>query len=71
MTGRRPHELVLSEATMRSLAFLAGLGLTIREAFSHGPERPSLYVVWGGMMTGAFVWGKGRTFRRVDDEADE
>lgn len=37
--------------TLRSLAlFAAGLGLTIREGVTTGPERPSLYIVYVGMM---------------------
>lgn len=37
--------------TVRSLAlFAGGLGLTMREGFTSGPERPSLYVVYAGMM---------------------
>lgn len=56
---------------MRSLAFLTGLALTIKEAFSHGPERPSLYVLWGGMMTGSLIWGKGATWVRRNADEDE
>lgn len=43
--------------------FLAGLGLTIREGLTAGPERPSLYVVYLGMMGLPLVsqsFGKGR-----------
>ena len=42
--------------------FFTGLGLTIREALTKGPERPSLYVLYAGMMGLPFVWGKGATF---------
>lgn len=56
---------------MRSLAFLAGLVLTIREAFVGGPEHPSRYALWAGMMTGAFIWGKGKTFRIGTDDPED
>lgn len=32
------------------MLFGVGLGLTIREGLSSGPERPSLYVLYAGMM---------------------
>lgn len=74
MTGRskRAWSLTLQPATMRTLAFLTGLGLTIKEAWSHGPERPSLYVLYGGMITGSLVWGQGATWvRKRDADEDE
>lgn len=73
MSARRTRAayLTLTEAQMRSLAFLTGLALTIKEAFSHGPERPSLYVLWGGMMTGSLIWGKGATWVRRNADEDE
>lgn len=62
----------LPDATMRTLAFLAGLGLTINEGLRHGPERPSLYVLYAGMMGLAITWGNGETFlRRRRDKDDE
>ena len=32
------------------LLFTAGLALTIREGLATGPERPSLYILYAGMM---------------------
>lgn len=41
----------LSSAKVRtSLLFFSGLGLTIREALMNGPDRPSFYVLYAGMM---------------------
>ena len=51
--------------------FLSGLGLTIREALLRGPERPSLYVLFAGMMGLPIIWGNGERFRRTDDEDDD
>lgn len=43
--------LWLSSATVRtSLLFFTGLGLTIHEALTNGPDRPSFYVLYAGMM---------------------
>lgn len=37
--------------TIRSLGlFSGGLGLTVYEGVSRGPERPSLYILYAGMM---------------------
>lgn len=59
MAARRPER---SEAerearadwwvrTVRDIALVFGaLGLTIYEGVTHGPERPSLYVLYAGMM---------------------
>jgi hypothetical protein len=62
----------LPVATMRTLAFLGALGLTINEGISRGPERPSLYVLYLGMMTAAIGFGRGEQlldkFRNNDDE---
>lgn len=52
----RLRQLALSPTTRGSLMFLAGLGLTIREALNRGPERPSLYVLYAGMMGFPLVW---------------
>lgn len=49
--------------------FLTGLGLTVREALVSGPERPSLYVLYAGMMGLPFVWGE-RTRPPRDDKGD-
>lgn len=46
--------------------FLTGLALTVREAIVSGPERPSLYVLYAGMMGLPFIWGDGR--KRSSDE---
>jgi hypothetical protein len=56
---------------MRTLAFLGGLGMTIKEAFSHGPERPSLYVLYAGMMGLAVGWGRGERILRSRDVESE
>lgn len=48
-----------SSAMHGTLLFFAGLGLTIREAVLSGQERPSLYVLFAGMMGLPLVWGKG------------
>lgn len=37
-------------ATQRSLVFFTGLMLTVHEALGNGVERPSLYVLFAGMM---------------------
>jgi hypothetical protein len=62
---------IQSPATRGTVMFVAGLGLTIREAFVHGPDRPSLYVVWMGMMGFPFVanWFevRPRTRRELED----
>lgn len=50
-------QIALSASTRGTLMFLSGLGLTIREALIKGPERPSLYVLFAGMMGLPFVWG--------------
>jgi hypothetical protein len=39
-----------------TLLFGTGLALTIREALTKGPERPSLYVLFAGMMGMPLVW---------------
>ena len=54
--------------------FLSGLVLTIREALLSGPERPSLYVLFAGMMGLPIVWGRGDLWkgaRANDDDEDE
>lgn len=56
---------------MRTFAFLGGLGMTIREGFLHGPERPSLLAAWVGMMAASIGWGKGERFLRNDDDENE
>lgn len=60
--GGATRKVILSPATRGSLMFLAGLGLTIREALLSGPERPSLYILYAGMMGFPLVqnaFGKG------------
>jgi hypothetical protein len=69
VTTKRIRSAFLSPAARGSLMFLAGIGLTIKEALEHGPERPSLYVLFAGMMGLPIVWGNGDRFRR--DAADE
>lgn len=51
--------------------FLAGLGLTIREALLRGPERPSLYVLFAGMMGLPIVWGNGEKLRGGTSDEDD
>lgn len=45
-----------------------GLGLTIRESLTTGPERPSLYVLYAGMMGmgGVLRYAEGRQKTRED-----
>lgn len=46
----------LTSAGLRgALLFFTGLGLTVREGLTSGPERPSLYVVYMGMMGFPFI----------------
>ncbi len=59
---------VLSPATRGTLMFLAGLGLTIREALVSGPERPSLYILYMGMMGFPLVQ---QPFARRNKDEDE
>lgn len=49
--------ILASKNTHGTLMFFAGLGLTIREALVGGAERPSLYILYAGMMGLPFVWG--------------
>lgn len=49
---------VLSPQLRATLLFVAGLGLTIRESLTNGVDRPSLYVLWGGMMGLSVLQGK-------------
>lgn len=51
--------------------FVAGLSLTVREALERGPERPSLYILFAGMMGLPIVWGNGDKFRSVPEDDDE
>ncbi len=39
-----------TKITRDLVLFTAGLGLTIREGLTNGAERPSLYVLYAGMM---------------------
>lgn len=72
MSAKRIRSAFLSPAARGSLMFLSGLGLTIREALAHGPERPSLYILFAGMMGLPIVWGNGDLWRRgANDEEDE
>jgi hypothetical protein len=50
------------ERLARTLAFFAGLGLTINQSIGrHGPSDPSLYVLWATMMGyGALPWRRPR-----------
>lgn len=51
MTVRRQQHADWWIKTLRDLAlFAAGLGLTISEGIAAGPDRPSLYVLYAGMM---------------------
>lgn len=42
--------ILTSRVTHATLLFFTGLVLVIREAFTTGPERPSLYVLYAAMM---------------------
>ena len=48
--NRRLLDGLGSPSTQRSLVFFTGLVLTVHEAFGNGIERPSLYVLFAGMM---------------------
>lgn len=39
-----------TKLTRDAVLFGAGLGLIIREGLAAGPERPSLYILYGGMV---------------------
>jgi hypothetical protein len=39
-----------TKITRDAVLFTVGLGLIIREAFNSGPERPSLYILYAGMI---------------------
>ncbi len=39
-----------AKITRDAVLFTVGVGLIIREAFSSGPERPSLYILYAGMV---------------------
>jgi len=53
----RVQKFLVSAQLRGTLLFFTGLGLTIREALVKGPERPSLYIVFLGMMGIPIVWG--------------
>lgn len=53
---RQASDLLLSSTARGTILFLAGLGLTIREALVSGPDRPSLYVLYALMMGLPIVW---------------
>jgi len=39
-----------TKVTRDAVLFGAGLGLIVREGLTSGPERPSLYILYGGMV---------------------
>jgi hypothetical protein len=39
-----------AKITRDGALFTVGLGLVVHEAFSTGPERPSLYILYAGMI---------------------
>lgn len=59
MTNDGFQKLVMSPGLRATLLFISGLGLTIRESLTNGVDRPSLYVLWGGMMGLSVLQGKG------------
>ena len=70
---KRPAPIfALPVVTMRTLTFLTGLGLTIREGVIGGQEHPSRYVLYATMMGLSMTAGNGenivRLFRRDDED---
>lgn len=61
-------KLVMSPGLRATLLFVTGLGLTIRESLTNGVDRPSLYVLWGGMMGLSVLQGKGTKREKDRDE---
>ena len=50
MSKQQARRRWASKVTRDAVLFGAGLGLTIREGLTAGPERPSLYILYAGMM---------------------
>ncbi len=71
VTRKPPPTFALPAATMRTLAFLGGLSLTIYEGISRGPERPYLYTVYLGMMSAAIGFGRGEQILKKFETRDE
>lgn len=68
--GRRSRRVatgLASPRVQRTLVFFAGLALTVHESFRNGAERPSLYVLYAGMMGFPLV----DIYARRRDEADD
>lgn len=66
----KAQQIVLSSGLRGAVMFTTGLGLTIREALTKGPDRPSLYVLFAGMMGLPLVWGKAEKSTDKDDKDD-
>lgn len=50
--------------------FLTGLVLTVHEALVSGPERPSLYILYAGMMGLPFMWSSRPNRGHGEDEPE-
>lgn len=57
-----------SKVTRDLVLFAAGLGLTIREGLIAGPERPSLYILYAGMMGLGPILRYAEARQRKDEE---
>lgn len=69
---QRVGAFLTSPGLRGALLFFTGLALTVREGLTSGPERPSLYVVYMGMMGFPFIPKVrelivGKTEAREDD----
>ncbi len=62
---RSPRIIAIPVATMRTLTFLAGLGLTIAEGITGGPEHPSRYVLYATMMGLSLTTGNGQSIAKL------
>lgn len=70
MAEKRAWWLIFQTGVIRGwVLFVTGLALTINEAVMHGPERPSLYVLFAGMMGLPLVLPQRRN--ADEDEHDE
>lgn len=70
MAGNRAQKFLVSVQLRGTILFFTGLGLTVREALAKGPERPSLYVLFAGMMGMPFVWGDLQIGKKRKPPAD-